>query len=599
MTIAQIEQHISELLDEPKTPLNDEQREQAYEFATGLFAGRLGDLKAGTSLTLGELQGMHALSQKLTFYLGYFVEDPVGHVDAVTLGLAGKNEAEMIQALLETGIARLLDQHKKAAERSSAWNRRRLADQLVRPASEDDEYQPGTRLSVNYNPDALLAKAEALHAYRQFYVAAKAQVATEPDDRLAHAKRALLHVYGSRLRALAAVDVYPGLLSLEEQLTNSRKTPQVHDWKMRLVRIAPAIGQIHQMSGDERRNARNTFALHLDAIRQGAPLELDDIDDQAAMVFGQQALTQLTEAVDNLSRAADSLQPTHLARELEGITWNAEQIKQFFETVLGEWDMLSDHSALWQEVDDRDGFAADEKFQVIITPRRKNMSVDSTRRIVNIPEDTLRPLVGLYPAGALPLIAHELSHVLQAYADYELGQQIPLARIKGHRYRILREAGGSYQERVLCRDYFGIGREPNGHYVRAYVAKSNGASRLGVARAFYASVNAGKQLTPEEDQAARDFAVNRTARLYRHGGHNSQVLDYVEQAVVCDVLFRHLTPEQANAFLLGSTSFSLPDSALLHRFGLLTLPSRAAFNPAQDVMRVFSEQFMPVVSTID
>ncbi|HSW90727.1 MAG TPA: hypothetical protein VLF64_01895, partial [Candidatus Saccharimonadales bacterium] len=278
---------------------------------------------------------------------------------------------------------------------------------------------------------------------------------------------------------------------------------------------------------------------------------------------------------------------TDLARELEGINWDAKQIKQCVETVLEKWSVLSGHTVTWQEVDGRDGFAPDGKFQVIITPRRKNMSVDSTRRLVNIPEGTVRPLVGLYPAGALPLIAHELSHVLQAYADYELGQQIPLARIKGRRYRILREAGGAYQEKILCRDYLGLDRAPNLHYLIGYTAKVNGSTRLQVARAFYESLIQGKSLTNDEDLAARTLAVNRSSRLYRYGGHSSQALDYVEQSVVCGVLMERLSPDQVDAFLLGSTSFSLEDSALLHRFGLLTLPARAAYSPAQDVMRVF------------
>lgn len=592
MNVRKVEQLLIELLDPPAQPLDEPQRELAFEFAEGLFAGSVDGAKAATDLTFGEVQGMHTLAQKLTFYLEYFTETDEGKADADALGLGGLDIEQLMQKLLDVSQTLPTDQLKQASERSSDWSRQLMVDQLAQQ-SNDLTYQASTRLTVNYQPDHLLAKAAAVAAYRTFFAEVLKGLATEPDELLAEAKRALVHVYVGRLDAMAAVDVYPGLLSLEEQLTRSGPSDQVDGWVSDLNRLVPALGRIHTLEGDERKAARETYARHLDAIRQGAPLEIDEVNEQEASVFARQALAELTEATQ-AERTVSESAPTDLAQQLEGVVWDASQIKQLVEAVLREWNVLSEQAATWQEVDGREGFAPDEKFQVIITPRRKNMSVDSTRRIVNIPEDTKRPLVGLYPAGVLPLVAHEISHVLQAYADYELGQQIPLARIKGRRYRILREAGGAYQEKILCRDYFGLCRELNLHYLVAYAVKVNGGNRLQVARAFYDSLVEGKTLTSDEDKAARELAVNRSSRLYRHGGHSSQALDYVEQSVVCGVLMERLSPEQVDAFLLGSASFSLEDSALLHRFGLLTLPAKAAYSPAHDVMRVFEEQFRSV-----
>ena len=586
MNVRKVERLLSELLDAPAEPLDEAQREFALEFAEGLFGGNVDGVRAATDLTFGDVQSLHALADKLTFYLEYFTETEAGRADAEALGFGAQATDELAQTLLDTAQTQPTNQMKQASERSSDWSRQLLVDQLAEPESNDLSHQATTRLTVNYEPERLLAKAAAVRAYGDFFAVVLGQLAAEPDQRLAEAKRALIHIHVGRLNAMAAVDVYPGLLSLEEQLTRSASS----DLAAELSRVAPAIGRIHQLEGEERRLAREAYAKHLDAIRQGAPLELDEVDESEASLFSGQALADLAESVRG-ERAASESAPTDLMRELEGVAWDAEQIKQCVEAVLDEWGVLSQQAVTWQEVDGRDGFAPDEKFQVIITPRRKNMSVDSTRRLVNIPEGTVRPLTGLYPAGALPLIAHELSHVLQAYADYELGQQIPLARIKGRRYRILREAGGSYQEKILCRDYFGISREPNLQYLAGYTAKVNGANRLQVARAFYDLLIEGQTLTESEDLEARTLAVNRTSRLYRYGGHSSQALDYVEQSVVCDVLMERLSPDQVDAFLLGSTSFSLEDSALLHRFGLLTLPARAAYSPAHDVMRVFDERF--------
>ncbi len=594
MNIRTTEELITELATNSQQPLTEEQKILAYEFAAGLFVGRLEGLEAETTYTMQQLQGMHALSHKQTFYVEYFANTE-GRLDAEKLGVTGKGLDDVCKVLIDTERINSLvtgDERKQIAERSTTWAREKLVAQLARPAETDAQFRLPMHLTINYDPDKILAKAAAVLAYRRFYHDALARTAAEPDQHLADAKRALVHVHLGRLNAVAAVDVFPALLSLEEQLSRSQSNYQAGEWLAKLRAVAPAIGDIHDLAGEDRLQAREVYARHLDAIRQGAPFELDDVDGDEATLFTQHALTDLADAIQTLGpKASGPERLIDLGRQLSDITWSAVQLQAFFEAVLREWGLLSQFATSWQEADDRDGFADDGKFQVIITPRRASLSVDSTRRIVNIPEGCERPLVGTYPSGALCLVAHELCHVLQGFADYELGEQIPLARIKGRRYRILREAGGVYQEKILEREYIGAIRSASDHYLHAYIAKTEGKSRIEVARVFYESVKDNQQLDPEGDQRVREFAVNRTGRLYRHGGQNSQVLDYVEQTIVCDVLAHHFTPEQVNAFLLGSASFSLEDSALLHRFGLLTLPLHAAISPAHEVMRVFLDEF--------
>ena len=597
MNVRRVEILLAELMSVPAKPLSQEQRSRAFEFAAGLFAGRLDGLEVASDMTMQQLQGVHALSHQQTFAVEYFQGD-AGSEDAKRIGVAEPDIGALERALADVPRMEVVvsgDERKQIAGRSTDWARDQLTAQLARSAETDAVFQAPRYITVNYQPDKLLDKAMAVQAYRHFYRGALEALRAEPDQLLSEAERTLVNVYAGRLNAMAAVDVFPGLLALEDQLARSAPGGNVDGWAARLRRAAPALGRIHDLPGESRLQAREAYARHLDAIRQGAPLELDEVDGDEVSLFTVQVLRD----VEALAKATSREEPeqhnlTELGRELQGLSWNATQLRDFFETVLHQWGLLSRHKTTWRQADDRDGFAEDGKFQVIVTPRRENMSVDSTRRIVNIPEDIVRPLVGLSPAGALPLAAHELSHVLQAYADYELGENIPLARIKGRRYRILREAGGVYQEKVLYRDYFGLARDANGHYVQAYTAKAEGRSRIEVARAFYDSVVGGRQLTPAEGSAVRVFAVNRTSRLYRYGGQNSQVLDYVEQSLVCDVLMQYMQPEQVDAFLLGSASFNLEDSAMLHRFGLLYLPDRSPVSPAHEVMRIFLERFKAV-----
>jgi len=592
VTIQTIERLVGELLAKPTQPLSSGQKERAYDFAAGLFAGHVGALRCESPLALTEIQALRALAHKQSFYFDYFVMSEEGRADAKLMGAQDANTIEAIRShLLDIeAMNRLPPEDRKAiATRSSNWARARLVAQLAQDPSTDAAFVLPARIGINYSPDVLLKKAANIRAYRDFYHKTETLIAAEPDARLAAAERVILALHVGRLHSMAAVDVFPGLLSLENQLTYSKSSTHTAGWAAELARVAPAIGAIHQLGGDERIAARDAYARHLDAIRQGAPFELDVVDEKEATFFTQQTFDELLGSLEVFS-ATTEVAPTQLGYELERVRWGADAIKQFVEAILARWGMLSVQAVIWEQVDQRGGFAVDGKFQVVITPYRKNMSVDSVRRVINVPADIDRPLAGLYPAGALPLIAHELTHVLQAYADYELGQHIPLARIKGRRYRILREAGGVYQEYMLARDYFGMVREPNNHYVRAYQAKAAGKNRAQVARAFYDSLTAGASLSAKDDAAAHELAANRTARLYRYGGHASQALDYVEQSVVCDVLLQRMEPEQVGVFLLGGSSFNLEDSAALHQFGLFSLPDGPVLSPAKEVMNLFLDE---------
>ena len=98
-------------------------------------------------------------------------------------------------------------------------------------------------------------------------------------------------------------------------------------------------------------------------------------------------------------------------------------------------------------------------------------------------------------------------------------------------------------------------------------------------------------------QKAANLAVNRTLRLYRHGGFNSQTLDYAEQGLIVNAL-RNMKPEEAASFVIASGSFDIKDAVKLHKFGLLP-KAETQYNPASDVMRIYREKISPVVYNQD
>src|SRR5690242_1953709 len=101
MNIRTTEELIAELVSNPQQPLSEEQKLQACDYAAGLFAGQLGGLSVETDLTMQQLQGMHTLSHKQTFFVEYFA-DQAGAADAETLGVDGHDQAEICRMLTDT-----------------------------------------------------------------------------------------------------------------------------------------------------------------------------------------------------------------------------------------------------------------------------------------------------------------------------------------------------------------------------------------------------------------------------------------------------------------------------------------------------------------
>ncbi|MFI5275576.1 MAG: hypothetical protein ACHQT5_02005, partial [Candidatus Saccharimonadales bacterium] len=263
--------------------------------------------------------------------------------------------------------------------------------------------------------------------------------------------------------------------------------------------------------------------------------------------------------------------------------WNAGQMKEFCENVLSSWSFLSEHQTDWEAIGKRSGFAEDDKWQVIVSPKVSALSVNGKKKTVTVPEDFNRTLIQISAAGVLPGAAHELSHVWQNEFSYQLAEQIPLAGIKGKRYVTGYEMGGIEQEREV-HTMVGQIRPTNVTYLRALQAKLHGANQTEAARAFAEAK--GDEITEHSAQIAGSGVL----RLYRNGGHDSQALDYIEQELMLRSL-SSLSPGEVRAVAIAGGSLSLRDAATLHRFGLLELPREIHVQPAQDVMELFLRDY--------
>jgi hypothetical protein len=544
---------IKQLLAPATHILTAEERAAAVQYAEGLFEGRVGEIKVSITKSLGEVDSIQTRTHVQFFYLDYFNSEAVGE-DREALGLQAKvSFEEWTQQLYDIdSITKNIEANdrKAIARRSNLWRKQRLIDLLNNDAAQDGDFEPFAYVEVNFYPEALLQRLEGLVAYKNFYKHLLI-VSSEVSTALRKAQGALLQVHLHRVEGFLR-DAYGASQALAQQLNREILSKEELDWKRRVEALLPDVILLQQEEdAEEALQAVKEFAVQATEVQQS-----------------------LNPAIDKQTLAA-----------LDAAHWNAVQLKDFFEAVLAHWGLLSSEQAIWEDIDVRSGMAKDALFQVVIRPTKSNLAVSSSKRVVFVPEDFDRSIAALYPAGGLPVAAHELTHVLQAFADHEVGKVIPLATIKGYRYRIGREAGGVYQESLLQERYFGRLRPINRHYLKAMTAKLEEKSQLAVIRTFYDSY---LQANPQAENAAA-VAVDRALRLYRRNGYYVTPINILEQADLLAQL-RQITPRQATLFALAGSSFSPQDALLLKEVGLLTIPEHLAFEPAQDVIEVYRKK---------
>ncbi|MEK7095797.1 MAG: hypothetical protein AAB896_00685, partial [Patescibacteria group bacterium] len=463
---------------------------------------------------------------------------------------------------------------------------------LTHDPADDNKYEDIPPFKVNYAPEKLLNKLDSLRAYRLFYRQVRGALKQEEATNLRYAKEIVLGIYRARINGMVA-GMYRGAFDLAQQLNRSQTDEQTKMRQSRLGRALPVVAATFFQEREDRvfgiEELAGNFARRLDFIRNGAAWR--DSSDFSPIS------PELAKLADELSKKSEKPKtteaqiPLQVVEKLDSIRWNAGQMKELAEAVLTKWQLLSNQQASWTDVETRDGFAADARWQVIITPKAKIMSVDGSKRTLKIPEKFDRTLTQDAPAGVLPVLAHELTHLLQCDYDYQVGQLIPLAKIQGRRTTTMREAGTIFQEDKI-QAMFDRQRPANAHYLRALQAKLSGGNRLEVARAFYDSHMRDKEPSQDKQKTARELAADRILRFYNHGGHDSYPLNYLEQELIARSL-SHLPQEKIESLLIAGVSFDLSDAALLHKMDLLNIPEKIDRHPADEVWRVFSEKYLP------
>lgn len=574
-----VEADVQTLLSPPEIELDDSERQVVAQFAQGLFDGYIDDgLKVHDRVreaagkaprSLEAINRMSTVSAHNTFYMDYF-NTPEGLREIASVGLVSDTEDAD-----DIGYDAMLSANSRDAYIETL-------ESYLKQDPENDSLQPEPKVFTHIrDPDKILDKAEMIQAYRRYYRQVRRAVKDGDDNEyIQQIKHVLLDVHMRKANGMMAT-AYPTLLNLASQLHKTPDSPEKDSQYERLRHIAPAAE--YSVRANDPGQYKEAFVSGLDLVRNGAAWSEDGKTLQPISREVVVLAAELDAGMGDVVPPEASL-PTELIAELTDIRWDAGQLKIFLEAVLSDWELLSTEHIDWQGVRKRSGAAKDNGWQVVVTPKRQSMAVDGIKKAIFVPQLFDRGLIQKGETGALPLAAHELEHVLQTEYDQVLANFMPLARLKGRNNSAMREMGGIMTERVL-RGMLGQDRSVGVTYLRGLQTKLAGGNRVQAARSFLEATDSESPMSRRIHVAGKNIL-----RLYRQGGHDSQALNYTEQELILRGL-QSLPAEQVMAIATAGGSFSLRDSAELHRVGLLHLPEGVPQKPAEDVMRIYLERF--------
>jgi hypothetical protein len=578
------------LLADPDFLLSDTERDEAANFAHGLAAGYYDWLTCSAvsstenrPVTLEELDRQTAGASEFTYYPAYFATEE-GQNDIESLGISGA--ADIREELLGK-LAAGNDIDKKvrrlASVHSEQWYKTQLAEQLTEDPGNDQAFEEPDSFTVNFDPDKLIDKFQALRDYKGFFSDVADLLGDEPATNSRAAKEVLLSVHRAKVNYQMAL-LYPRICNLVDQLADSPDTDRTNRWTIG-VQLAVPLGRAlyNQEEKDDRQKRQfvDGFTRRLDLLRYGAVF----VRPHANYSPISPKLYEMES--DQHDTAKESPEFDADAKKIMSETsWKADELKKFLEAVLTEWEFLSERQADWEEATDREGRSENDKWQIIISPKAASLETDGRKKVMWVPENFNRTLTQTGPSGALPVSAHELTHVLQAEWNDRLAQIVPLARIKGRRSITGFEMGGIHEERQVF-GALGISRPRNNFYLMGLQRKIDGGNVAEVTRAVHEAKGDQGGSTPEK----RLSTVGQALRLFRNGKNNSQPLDYLEQELMLEAL-RGQPTDRIRAIAIGAVSFALMDSAALHRVDILHIPNSQDIKvPSETVLRVYKEKF--------
>ena len=484
---------------------------------------------------------------------------PEGH-DVSEEQRASYVRAEMARRIIDSERRpklEVLSESKLFARKILENHLRQLDETGSYDAETDPSYERGLR-----DPELFLEKAEALRDMRGYYRDVQKQ-ASSIGGKNAELKKELLTMHVERVNLLTAA-VYREALTLIRQ---DREGYILSDTQKERMKVAlPALRR--RTDREESVEAgfvdRESFARFLDRIDKF----ISGIDREGDKGHIPEVLRQLRETYE-FKKGETRQNYTYTVVDPELLKQrkvSAEELRQMVEMTLAEYGLLSEQKDYDPESDEP---APDGKWRAVIDPKasRKTLGVTSIKRCVMIPQKFGRTLGQARPAGALPVLDHEITHVLQNHNAELLGLEL-FSTLGAARSSGWLEAGGVATETASLDALFGKDRRVNFTYLAALEKRLEGGTMVECAHEF---LKVRRRDDPEGDYGkAVKGAIGGALRLYNSGGElthgtpyvaRSGALEYAEQKVLADAL-----PEDQRWMLYIGKS-SLQSIATLYRLG--------------------------------
>lgn len=376
------------------------------------------------------------------------------------------------------------------------------------------------------NPDELIEKTLGLSKIKAYLVNVRKDLKSLPKSHENTAKLMVAKIY-SRYVNEELADVMPRVYDLIFQY-RSVPTP-------RLRNQIEAVGQavkapLLELASKPRQAAK--WLQRYSRYREGISYREGTMSPISAEVeaVAKESLRE-GEKVENNNYYFKDIDLEHLRK----LKLEPEQVKGLFDYLLDQYKLLSSE----KEVDlDRNGWAADNKWQAALDPKVRSLDVDPKRGLIHIPLNRKRSMI-----KEVPVICHELAHVFQTENRKRVLKLKLAAEVGTARHDVYSEGGGIMWEREAKQALFGMARKTSGHYLRAAQALLAGGGWNAAAKAYFDNAMASE---PEANPRSKSKTAFKSAfRLLRAGGQwrtgthyltRSQPINYTEQALIADAL---------------------------------------------------------------
>jgi hypothetical protein len=492
-----------------------------------------------------------------TFCVDWFVKTPEGVACLEQMGFVGNIiNKEEVKAFLAGTIPKV-----EAGENieigytdSRIWARTQLESKLREiledgsSAIEDPEY-----FTILAKPEELAQKISNARNLKQFYKTVESGLRSQESSNVIDSKLVMITMHRERLNTLIA-SAYRQAIPLLQQ-----------------YRLAPEILSTNQV--DELTNAfpilKNVNTTDMEKMARLYSM----IDKFITGIDVENGFSQISSEIQRLEIALSSKpqqvsenRGAMVSEELAKTRVDAEQMKGFIKKILSEYGLLSSVEKYDKKNKSR---ASDGLWQVVKSKVRKSFSVASGPGIVWVPESFNRSLGQKKPTGVLPLLDHEMTHVLQHENASKLG--IGLLQIdRSARGSLWFETGATYSENRSFANNFNVDRGTNFNYLKAMQKQLAGGNISECTKVFYDSLIASGDVKDKDEAIAT--AVDRTLRLFKNGTEwstgsgyltNTEPLEYAEQ----QVLARNMPKDLEWLYFVGRANFQTLSQ--LYRIGWL------------------------------